>query len=68
MTVNVGGGSVTPSPEPQTLLILLEEDINKQDSERVCTPPSTKQRLNDKPPTPPIFFRYVIVSTGFIKK
>lgn len=65
MTVNVGGGCRTPSPEPQTLLILLEEDTNKQDSGRLRTPPSTKQRLNDKPPAPPIYFRYVIVSVEF---
>jgi hypothetical protein len=56
MTVNIGGGSRTPSPEPQTLLILLEEDAKKQDSSRVCTLPQT-QRLNNKPPSPPIFFR-----------
>jgi hypothetical protein len=68
MTVNVDGGSKTSSPEPQNLLILLEEDPNKQDSDRLCTPPSTEQQLHDKPPTPPIFFRYTVMSVGFIEK
>ncbi|KDR16670.1 autophagy-related protein 2 homolog A-like [Zootermopsis nevadensis] len=57
MTVNVAGGSRTPSPEPPTFLIQLEEDANKQDSDRVSALPSANQQLNDRPPTPPIFFR-----------
>lgn len=65
MTVNVDGGCRTPSPEPQTLLILLEEETSKQVSGRVATLPET-QKLSDKPPTPPIFFRHVIVSVQFI--
>lgn len=61
MTVNVGGRSRTPSPEPQGPLILLEEDANKQGSHRTCTLPSA-ERLNNKPPAPPVFFRYVVVT------
>jgi len=60
MTVNVGGRSRTPSPEPHGLLILLEEDANKQGSHHTCTLPSS-ETLNNKPPAPPIFFRYVVV-------
>jgi hypothetical protein len=58
MTVNVGGRSRTPSPEPQALLILLEEDANKPGSGHMCTVPSA-ERLNNKVPASPIFFRYV---------
>ncbi|XP_069689778.1 autophagy-related protein 2 homolog B isoform X2 [Periplaneta americana] len=61
MTVNVGGGSRTPSPEPQRLLILLEEDAsNLSPGHRHSL--SITQRLNDKPPTPPIFFRSFLFS------
>jgi hypothetical protein len=67
MTVNVDGGCRTPSPEPQALLILLEEETSKQVSDRMATLPET-QKLSDKPPTPPIFFRHVIVSIQFIKE
>ncbi|GFG37838.1 hypothetical protein Cfor_03151 [Coptotermes formosanus] len=61
MTVNVGGRSRTPSPEPQGPLILLEEDANKQGSHRTCTLPSA-ERLNNKPPAPPVFFRSFLFS------
>jgi len=59
MTVNVGGRSRTPSPEPNGLLILLEEDASKQGSHHTCTLPSSES-LN-KPPSPPVFFRCVVV-------
>jgi hypothetical protein len=67
MTVNVGGRSRTPSPEPQGLLILLEEDANKQGSHHTCTLPPPAERLSNKPPAPPIFFRYVFVSLGCMR-
>jgi hypothetical protein len=62
MTVNVDGGCRTASPEPQALLILLEEETSKQDSGHMATQPET-QKLSDKPPAPPIFFRYVTYNT-----
>lgn len=62
MTVNVGGRSRTPSPEPQGLLILLEEDANKQGSHHTCTLPPPAERLSNKPPAPPIFFRSFLFS------
>jgi hypothetical protein len=65
MTVNVGGRSRTPSPEPHGLLILLEEDANKQGSNRTCTLPSS-ERLSNKPPAPPIFFRYVVFCVKYL--
>jgi hypothetical protein len=62
MTVNVDGRCRTPSPEPQALLILLEEEASKQDSGHTASLPET-QKLSDKPPSPPVFFRCVTVST-----
>jgi hypothetical protein len=67
MTVNVDGGCRTPSPEPQALLILLEEETSKQDSGHMTTLPET-QKLSDKPPAPPIFFRYVVMHVQFIRE
>ena len=67
MTVNVGGRSRTPSPKPHGPLILLEEDANNQGSHRTCTLPSS-ERLNNKPPAPPIFFRCVVLFWGCIRR
>ncbi|XP_066992632.2 autophagy-related protein 2 homolog A [Anabrus simplex] len=61
MTVNVGGHHSVPVAEPQTLLIMLEEDLLQQATKK--NPVSSTDGLdNAPPPPPPIFFRSFVFS------
>ncbi|PSN53370.1 hypothetical protein C0J52_03803 [Blattella germanica] len=67
MTVNVGSSSRAPSPEPQTLLILLDEDGNSQSPSRK-SPMSYSERVADKTASTPIFFRSFLFSREVLIK
>ncbi|XP_063242394.1 autophagy-related protein 2 homolog A [Bacillus rossius redtenbacheri] len=56
MLVNVEGREAEPAPEPESLLILLEEESGR------TPPPTWAPRSADMPPQPPVYFRSFVFS------